>query len=157
MKTTSFRRLAVVLACGAVVVGGALIYREQLGRPAARPSKNSILVIQPYDYSGTWVFDDPGVGLVREPFVANIPEMIDVLVKDIPDAKSGFRLLFSAVEFPDYQKRLTWVRKSGEGNYYQLDDPPMEGWICPALFRYYEEAPPALYVKAEPLKRTSTN
>ena len=36
------------------------------------------------------------------------------------------------------------------GNYYQLDDPPMEGWICPALFKYYERPPPELYVKADP-------
>ena len=28
------------------------------------------------------------------------------------------------------------------GNYYALEDPPMEGWLCPALFQYYEEPPP---------------
>jgi hypothetical protein len=27
----------------------------------------------------------------------------------------------------------------------------MEGWLCPALFLYFEQAPPRLYVKAEPL------
>jgi hypothetical protein len=35
------------------------------------------------------------------------------------------------------------------GNYYRLEDPPMEGWICPAMFRYYKTAPKNLYVKAE--------
>jgi hypothetical protein len=39
------------------------------------------------------------------------------------------------------------------GNFYQLDDPPMEGWICPAMFRYYGSAPKALFVKAESLAR----
>ena len=29
----------------------------------------------------------------------------------------------------------------------------MEGWICPAMFRYYKTAPPNLYVKAEPLQK----
>jgi hypothetical protein len=104
----------------------------------------------PYDYDGTWVFDDPRVGLVREPFVAGIPEMMDVLIADIPNAKDGFRLLFSANPFPDYQKKLTWLLGGMDGNYYMLDDPPMEGWIYPAMFKYYDEPPRELYVKAEP-------
>ena len=56
------------------------------------PATNSIMVIVPYWYEGTWVFDDDRVGLVREPFVSGIPEMIDLLVKDIPAARDGFRL-----------------------------------------------------------------
>jgi hypothetical protein len=60
----------------------------------ALPSSNSIFVIAPYWYNGTWVFDDKNAGLSREPFVAGVPEMIDVLVNDIPDAKEGFRLTF---------------------------------------------------------------
>jgi hypothetical protein len=31
---------------------------------------NSIHVIHPYKHAGVWAFDDPAVGLVREPFVA---------------------------------------------------------------------------------------
>lgn len=120
------------------------------GPSPARPPANSVMVISPYDYNSTWVFDDPRVGLVREPFVAGVPEMIDLLVADIPDAKEGFRLLFSARPFPGYQKKLTWLRGDMEGNFYQLDDPPMEGWLCPAMFKYFKQAPPELYVKAEP-------
>ena len=33
---------------------------------------NSILIIRPYWSDGTWVFDDPATGLVREPFVAGV-------------------------------------------------------------------------------------
>jgi hypothetical protein len=36
--------------------------------------------------------------------------MINVLVKDIPDAKNGFRLTFSAQPFPGHQYKLTWLR-----------------------------------------------
>src|SRR4051812_18772923 len=64
---------------------------------------NALMVINPYWSSGTWVFDDPATGLVREPFVSGVPEMIDKLVTDIPNAKRGFRLLFSATPFPGYQ------------------------------------------------------
>ena len=107
------------------------------------------MTIAPYRYNGTWVFDDASAGLKQEPFVAGIPEMIDELVKDIADADNGFRLLFSAKPFPGHQKKLTWLRGDSTGNYYLLDNPPMEGWICPAMFRYYSDAPKELYVKAE--------
>ncbi|HCO24108.1 MAG: hypothetical protein CME31_18325 [Gimesia sp.] len=110
------------------------------------------MVIAPYRHLGTWVFDDSSAGLVQEPFVAGVPEMIDVIVKDIPDADKGFRLLFSAKPFPQYQKKLIWLRGAGGGNYYRLEDSDMEGWICPAMFKYYETAPKELYVKAEPMK-----
>ena len=58
---------------------------------------NSINLIVPYQYEGMWVFDDPRVGLDKEPFVSGADTMIDVLVADIPDADKGFRLLFSAL------------------------------------------------------------
>ncbi len=116
---------------------------------------NQIMVIAPYwlQEAGTWVFDDPAAGLHQEPFVSGVPDMIDYLVGDITDARRGFRLLFSAGPFPGYQKRLAWKREEMGGNWYASDDPPMEGWLCPALFRYFDEAPAELYVKAEP-KRT---
>ncbi|WP_197527240.1 DUF6717 family protein [Pirellulimonas nuda] len=146
-------RLALV-AAALVLVAGGVAWRYGL-LPGSRPSAraNAIMVIAPYRYQGTWVFDDASAGLVREPFVAGVPEMIDVLVKDIPDAEQGFRLLFSARPFPGHQKELTWLRGDSEGNYYSIDDPPMEGWICPAMFKYYAQAPEHLYVKAEPIKQ----
>jgi hypothetical protein len=112
---------------------------------------NQIIVIVPYWHaeSATWVFDDPRTGLEQEPFVSGVPEMIDYLVKDIPNARDGFRMLFSLSPFPGYQKRVTWLREEFGGNWYSCDDPPMEGWLCPALFHYFDKAPAELYVKAE--------
>lgn len=111
---------------------------------------NWMRVISPYWAEGTWVFDDPAVGLVKEPFVLGVPEMIDLLVKDIPDARDGFRLLFSALPFPGFQMVISRVREELGGNWYALDDPPMEGWLCPALFQYFDDAPGSIYVRAEP-------
>lgn len=113
--------------------------------------KNQIMAIAPYwaEEIETWVFDDNTVGLHQEPFVSGAPEMIDYLVKDIPDAKKGFRLIFSAEPFPGFQKRIVWKREEMGGNWYASDEPPMEGWLCPALFRYFEQAPKELYIKAE--------
>lgn len=146
-NTFQVRRVLGLLLVALLLSGGVLWYA--LPPRINRPSQNSILVIAPYRYNGTWVFDDAQAGLVREPFVAGVPEMIDALVADIPHADQGFRLTFSAKPFPNYQKKLTWLRGDIEGNYYRLDDPPMEGWICPALFKYYESAPPELYVRAD--------
>jgi hypothetical protein len=150
-QKTRWRSLAaaITVAAASVAVWQVTIRATQRGFPSA----NAIMVIAPYWYNGTWVFDDAAVGLRREPFVAGVPEMIDALVRDVPDAKQGFRLLFSANPFPGYQKKLTWLRGDPLGNYYRLDDPPVEGWICPALFKYYKTPPQAIYVKAEPTRR----
>ncbi len=144
----------VAIALGLVFVAGAIAWYYRL-LPGSRPNprENAIMVIAPYRHHGTWVFDDASTGLVKEPFVAGVPEMIDGLVKDIPDADRGFRLLFSAQPFPGHQRELRWLRGDSGGNYYALDDPSMEGWICPAMFKYYSTAPKKLYVKAEPIDR----
>jgi hypothetical protein len=113
-------------------------------------TQNSLIVIAPYWFEGTWVFDDDQLGLHREPFVAGVPEMINQLVKDIPDAKQGFRLTCSETAFPGYQKKLTWVRAENGGNYYRLDKPELEGWLCPAMFQYFSHTPKVLYVRADP-------
>ncbi len=112
---------------------------------------NHIMEIAPYwlEEAGTWVFDDPGAGLHHEPFVSGTQEMIDDLVKDIPNARGGFRLLFSATPFAGHQKRLTWEREEGGGNWYASDEPPLGGWLSSALLRYFGRAPAAIYVKAE--------
>jgi len=110
---------------------------------------NVIRVLAPYRYEGTWVFDDVVAGLVREPFVAGMPEMIDFLVRDIPDADEGFRLTFSGTPFPGYQQFLSRDREEMGGWWYRIEDPPMEGWLCPALFKYFDQAPEKIYVRVD--------
>jgi len=110
---------------------------------------NAIRIIAPYRYSGTWVFDDPDVDLVREPFVMGVPAMIDMLLADVVGEVDRFRLLFSERPFPGYQMELLRDREEIEGRWYRLAEPEMEGWLCPALFKYFDEAPERIYVKAE--------
>lgn len=111
---------------------------------------NLLRVIAPYWYEGTWVFDDESVGLLREPFVEGVPRMIDELVAEIADAKRGFRLTFSDQPFPSAQVELTWVREDCGGNWYRSSLSQQEGWLCPALFEYFDRAPNRIYAKAEP-------
>jgi uncharacterized protein DUF6717 len=109
---------------------------------------NTLFVIEPYKSNGTWVFDDPRVGLEREPFVAGMPEIIDRAVGDIPNAEAGFTLIFSANPFPGATVELEWVREEVGGHWYRWMD--MEGWLCPALFHYFPTPPPRLYAQPKP-------
>jgi len=111
---------------------------------------NAINVIAPYRHLGMWVFDDPKVGLVQEPFVSGADTMIDRAVADIPNAAQGFVLVFSANPFPGYQMKLDWRREDGGGNWYHSPDLGLEGWLCPALFRYFDAAPREIYVQVRP-------
>lgn len=110
---------------------------------------NALTVIKPYRWEGMWVFDDESVGLVKEPFVSGADEMIDRLVSEIPVASDGFRLIFSGTPFPGYSTHLSWRREEYGGNWYFAEQFDMEGWLCPALFKYFESAPSDIYVKAE--------
>lgn len=108
---------------------------------------NSINVIKPYKYLTMWVFDDERVGLEQEPFVSGADEIIDLMVKDIPDAETGFILVFSDSPFPGYQAEFEWRRAESGGNWYYVSELEKEGWLCPALFKYFEKAPQKLYAQ----------
>ncbi|HEY2626499.1 MAG TPA: DUF6717 family protein [Candidatus Udaeobacter sp.] len=111
---------------------------------------NSLFVIAPYRYEGMWVFDDPEVGLSKEPFIAGIDTMIDKVVAGIPDADKDFRAVFSAAPFPGADFKLEWRREESGGNWYYSDPFKMEGWLCPALLKYFPRAPREINVKVDP-------
>jgi hypothetical protein len=141
--------ISAVLAVGAVT-----FFELHPARPARNVGDvNSLLVIFPYKYQDTWVFDDARVGLFQEPFIAGIDTMIDKAVAKIPNAKQGFRAIFSASPFPGSQFKLEWRRAESGGNWYYSEEFKMEGWLCPALLKYFSDAPAEIYVKVEELKR----
>lgn len=111
---------------------------------------NSIMVIHPYNRNGIWAFDDPAVGLVQEPFVSGTDQVIGRMVESLPDAENGFTLLFSGAPFPGFQSAFEWRREDMGGNWYYSPDHEMEGWLCPALFKYFDRAPERLYVQVKP-------
>jgi hypothetical protein len=77
------------------------------------------------------------------------------LVSNIPNAEKGFRLLFSATAFPGSEVKLEWKREEHGGNWYYSPEFKMEGWLCPALFKYFEKAPKEIYERAEPIVKES--
>lgn len=113
--------------------------------------KNSgkVLTLKPYDFGGMMVFDDPSVGLDKEPFVMGVPEILYALCESVgvTNAHKGFVLKFSDKPFQGHMIKADWLREEGGGNWYNVGG--HEGWLCPALFKYYDEAPDSIYIRVE--------
>ena len=107
-----------------------------------------IFMILPYRLMDCWVFDDEERGLYQEPFVGTTNEILDRMVsaKRIKNGTKKFRLFFSEGKFPKFQYALVWSRMENGGNVY-LSSFGLEGWLCPALFKYFDSAPKILYVR----------
>jgi hypothetical protein len=118
---------------------------------AQENSMNALFVIAPYFKHGTWVFTDERRNLVEEPFVAGVPEIITEIAADIPNAKAGFRLTFSAGPFPGHEVVVTRAESESGGYWYYVENSDTKGWLCPALFKFFPEAPAKIYVRADPL------
>jgi hypothetical protein len=118
------------------------------------PRRSQIKVIRPYKWEGIWVFDDPAVGLDKEALVAGMPELIEIATAQagIREPEKGFVALFSKDPFPTAQVCLERVREESGGNVYRWPEVDREGWLCPALFRYFEEAPARLYIEVRPIE-----
>jgi hypothetical protein len=114
---------------------------------------NFLLVIHPYKHDGVWVFDDPAVGLVKEPFVAGADVILDKLTAHIPNAAAGVTVLFSANPFPGAKYEFHWRREEFGGHWYADPASGLEGWLCPALFKYFDKAPDRIYAEVRPKAR----
>lgn len=113
---------------------------------------NSIMTLFPYKEHGQWMFDDESTGLHREAFIAGIDTMLDRLTANIPNGEKGFVLLFSAQEFPGYDIKLEWTSSMNGGNWFHCHEYELDGWLCPALFKYFTEAPKTIYAQAKDTK-----
>jgi len=114
---------------------------------------NQINIIRPFKWEGMWVFDDDRVGLAKEPFVAGADTIIDAAIKHkgIANADDGFLLVFSKDPFPEAELALEWVREEFGGNVYRWGE--MEGWLCPALLKYFDTAPRQIYAQMRELRK----
>ena len=108
-----------------------------------------IFMILPYRLMDCWVFDDEAHGLYQEPFVGTTNEILDRMVAErkIRDSVRGFKLFFSRTPFDGIQYALFWVRESNGGNVYRSPEFELEGWLCPALFKYFQKAPAFFFVR----------
>jgi len=103
------------------------------------------MVIHPYKFEGVWVFDDPKVDLVREAFVSGADDIIDLMVRELNSPEDGFNLFFSRAPFPGYQHCFARQHEEFDGWWYTTEKYNISGWLCPALFKYFDQAPANLY------------
>jgi hypothetical protein len=107
------------------------------------------------DEEGLWVFDDDSVGLVKEAFVLGTDELIEKAVAHIPNAREGFALTFSDETFDGFHFKMYWVREAETdigGNFYYTPMYDVEGWLCPSLYLYFEQAPKDIYVRVDAIQ-----
>ena len=114
---------------------------------------NALQIIFPYKDRGQWMFDDERAGLVREPFVYGMDTLLNIIAtrEKIKGLSKGVKLIFSHLPFPQ-SIELVWDREDVGGNWYVCPEiNNHQGWLCPALFKYFKKAPPRIYVKMFPL------
>lgn len=91
--------------------------------------------------------------MAQEPFVSGVPETIDDLARDIPDVGVEFSAVVVIPAISELSAYAAWVREEMGGNWCKANDPPTEGWVWPALFRYFARPPTEFFVMAESEKR----
>jgi hypothetical protein len=72
----------------------------------------------------------------------------ELITRAINGSKRDFSISFDAESFEGTQFTLDWCGKEGGGNWYtcpQLGN--SSGWLCPALYKYFEEAPERIFIR----------
>lgn len=114
---------------------------------------NTLMTIQPYRHLGGWAFDDASVGLKAEPFIAGMPAILNAILRvNGLRGVTKFRAVFAGQNFPGAQAVLYRHRPEAGGWWYHYQLPTgdtWEGWLCPALFKYFKTAPRQIHIKVE--------
>lgn len=101
---------------------------------------SELFAIVPYKVRGQWCFDDVDKGIVAEPFVAGMSEMIDKAVGD----KDGFTICFCDETFCGFEYTLELVGEEAGGAWYRCPQLNRIGWLCPVLRKYYPGTVPRI-------------
>jgi hypothetical protein len=131
------------------------LLEEVMPRPHAPAlgGQTCVRSIMPYRLHGQWVFDDKSVGLQAEAFVCGMSEILDQLLRDSgidpKKVRNGFRLTYSPIPFPSHVYAIHWSHAEAGGNVYTCPQNGMIGWLCPALYKYFDKAPERIYFRAD--------
>ena len=99
-----------------------------------------------YWEKGAWRFDEPSLGIHKEPFVLGCPEIITEILHSrgfFHPRGRKFRLRFSARNRLPYT--ATWIREDHGGNWYACPELDMEGWLRGKLDKFFPETPKTIY------------
>lgn len=113
---------------------------------------NTLNTIVIYRHAGTWVFDDDRYALVREPFVAGMPEIIDHHAKEaFGEIPRKIRVTFASQPFPTSTLILERLYREHNGAWYIDKATDRKGWLCPALLHYFKKPPKTLCIALSPV------
>jgi hypothetical protein len=102
---------------------------------------------------GVWNFTDDARGLLREPLVAGIPAIVDKHIARLhlnyTQSRKGLYVVFSDAQFPTATLSLTKVRDEFGGATYRADNDGDEGWLCPALLKFFDTAPDRIWISMD--------
>lgn len=112
-----------------------------------------IKIIYPYKHNNLWVFDDINEELLKEELTMGMEKIIEHLTYNLSNADHGFKCIFSNEPITDYDAILNHIDGENGGNWYKLKDTNMIGWLCPALYNYFNVAPKKIYLKIKALKK----
>lgn len=121
-----------------------------------------MMTIETYRHAGTWCFTDEKRGLVHEPFVLGIPEIIDFMIEKLPakDKTGTYRILFSSAMFPNCKTRLKKEQHEYGGAWYNLQteqNKEFRGWLCPATLKFFADFPNEIFFHLEPRSVQANN
>lgn len=118
---------------------------------------NSLFTMRVYRHEGMWVFDNPAVDLIKEPFVAGADTIFDEIAygydKQFETSdKIKIDIVFSSKEFPGWEHMCEHTGKQYDGNTYVMcatTIPTLKNhdlWLCPALLKYFSTPPRTLFM-----------
>ena len=115
---------------------------------------DNIQCIYPYydENMGLWVFDDAEKNLQKEALIEGIDDMLDYMVKEKGLKERKLGVAFSNTEIQNHDVLLELIEPADpngriNGNMYRWTKNQINGWLCPSLYKYFEEAPKKLYMK----------
>ena len=109
--------------------------------------KNCIFVIKPYKWEGMW--DSTTLTWASSKNLRRRCGHDDRrATSHIPNATRASWPSSRPATSP-MRKSCWWAREEGGGNVYRWAEKGMEGWLCPALLRYFTEPPEKLYIQVK--------
>jgi hypothetical protein len=123
---------------------------------------NALFAIEIYRHAGTWCFTDEERGLIHEPFVSGIPELIDDCINQLKEhEEKRYRITFGEKQFPGSAEYLRFHFEEYEGAWYskqmtdnQIDPNAKIGWLCPATLKFFLYFPKKIYFSITPTSST---
>lgn len=102
-----------------------------------------------YKDHGVWMFDDPGRGIAREPFVDGATEMIDILLQDFglpTSGDQGVEVEFALERTHPDMVEIRKVEDMGD-DWARYEHNGHLGALCPVTLVYFGSHPERFYAR----------